>query len=270
MSVLSFKEHPARNLSFILLFIITLIFFQLNRMTIAFLILFTLLLLVAFLKEKQRLFVWMSIAYFFGELLYLYGNRFISGLSYHVNILLMLDKLLLLLPIIMILYVCHKFKQDVTVFFKKTDWNRTVSFPVNGFRMTISRLLMVAIMLTIVIYLPFIIAEAPKIQLPWLFWIVIYAAITSMMEELLWRGLMIAGMNNITNEGFAILFSSVAYGFSNMMFGYSFSICLLVAFFGCFWGYITLRSGSIIPAMVWHFVFQIVMILSGAFPYLPI
>ena len=136
MLMLHFKEHPFRNLSFIFLFIITLIFFQLNQLTIAFLILFVLLLLVGFLQERQRIFVWITIVYFIGELLYLYGNRFISSLSYHVNILLMLDKVLLLFPIVMIFYVCHKFKQDVTLFFKKTVWKRK-DFTIFSFEKTL-------------------------------------------------------------------------------------------------------------------------------------
>ena len=273
MLMLHFKEHPFRNLSFIFLFIITLIFFQLNQLTIAFLILFVLLLLVGFLQERQRIFVWITIVYFIGELLYLYGNRFISSLSYHVNILLILDKVLLLFPIVMIFYVCHKFKQDVTLFFKKTVWKEKISLSflsIRLFKLSIYRFLMAAIFITTIIYLPFIILEAPNIQMQWFFWILIYAALSSIMEEVLWRGLIMTAMKNLTNESFAIFFSSAAYGFSYLMFGYSLSICLLIILFGCYWGFITFRSGSIVPALIWHFVFQVLMVLSGVFTFLPL
>lgn len=273
MLMLHFKEHPFRNLSFIFLFITTLIFFQLNHLTIAFLILFILLLFVGFLKEKQRIFAWITIAYFLGELLYLYGNRFISSLSYHVNILLMLDKVLLLFPIVMIFYVCHKFKQNVSLFFKKTVWDQKVSLHFLSrrlFKLSVYRFLMAAICITTTMYLPFIILEAPNIKLQWFFWIFIYAAITSITEEILWRGLIMTAMKNLTNQSFAIFFSSAAYGFSYLMFGYSFSICLLIALFGCYWGFITFRSASIVPALIWHFVFQVLMVLSGVFTFLPI
>ena len=273
MLMLHFKEHPFRNLTFIFLFITTLIFFQLNRLTIAFLILFVLLLLVAFLQEKQRIFIWITFAYFIGELLYLYGNRFIDSLSYHVNILLMLDKVLLLFPILMIFYVCHKFKQDVSLFFKKTKWNQGISLSFLSrrlFYLSIYRFLMIALSITTIMYLPFIILEAPNFQLRWFFWILVYAAISSIMEEVLWRGMIMTAMKNLTNESFAIFFSSAAYGFSYIMFGYSLSICLLISLFGCYWGFVTFRSGSVIPAMIWHFVFQVLMVLSGVFTFLPI
>jgi membrane protease YdiL (CAAX protease family) len=271
--VLHFKEYPLRNLTFIFLFITTLIFFQLNRITIAFIILFVLLLLVVFLQEKQRIFVWITIAYFTGELLYLYGNRLLNSLSYHVNVLLMLDKLLLLFPIAIIFYVCLKFKQDVALYFKKPVWNQQVSFSLFSnqlFSLSVFHFLLAAISISIIMYIPFIIIEQPNIKWPWFFWIFVYAAICSIMEEVLWRGLIMTGMKNLTNESFAIFFSSAAYGFSYIMFGYSLAICMLIALFGCYWGFITSRSGSIIPAMLWHFVFQILMVLSGAFTFLPI
>lgn len=271
--MLHFKDHPIRNLTFIFLFITTLLFFQFNRFTIAFIILFALMLFVVFLQEKQRIFVWITIAYFIGELIYLYGNRLLNNLSYHVNILLMLDKLLLLFPIAIIFYVCRKFKQDVTVYFHKPIWNQQVThhfFSHKLFSLSIFHFLIAAVSITILMYIPFIIIESPNIQLQWFLWILIYAAISSIMEEVLWRGLIMTGMKNLTNNTFAIFFSSAAYGFSYIMFGYSLAICALIALFGCYWGYITTRSGSIIPALIWHFIFQILMVLSGAFTFLPI
>lgn len=271
--MLFFKEYPFRNLTFIFLFIMTLIFFQLNRLTIAFSILFGLLLLVMFLQEKQRIFVWITIAYFIGELMYLYGNRLLNELSYHVNILLMLDKLLLFFPIMIIFYVCRKFKQNVTLFFRPIDWNKLISFSLvfgKSFTQSLSRFFYIAVSITLIIFLPFILLESPDFHIKWLFWIFLYAAITSIMEEILWRGLIMTAMRNLTNEIFSVIFSSIAYGFSYIMFGYSLSICLLIALFGCYWSFITFRSGSIIPAILWHFIFQILMVLSGAFPFLPI
>ena len=107
----------------------TLIFFQIKWLTLTLFILFCLLLIVAFLNEKQRIFVWITIAYFVGELIYLYGNRLLYELPYHVNSLLILDKLLLLFPIGFILYVCSKFNQNMNTYFKKTVWNEKISFP---------------------------------------------------------------------------------------------------------------------------------------------
>ena len=240
---------------------------------IAFLIIFILLLLVAFLHEKQRLFIWMMIAYFVGELLYLYGNRFISDLPYHPNILLIIDKVLLLIPIMMILYVCYKFKHNILFFFKRVQWKKTVTFVFLGkerIKLTVLQLLLLAVFMTVLCYLPFMTTMSYQIERRWLLLLLAYAIVSSLMEEVLWRGLIMAMMKKLTNEQMAIFFSSAAYGLSYLMFGFSIAVCLFIALFGCLWAYMTIRAESLVPAMIWHSIFHIFTIFSGVFPFSPI
>ncbi|MBY0120516.1 hypothetical protein [Bacillus sp. S/N-304-OC-R1] len=53
-----------------------------------------------------------------------------------------------------------------------------------------------------------------------------------------------------------------------MALGYSLEACFCFAVGGIFYAGITIRSGSIIPAVIWHFILNDLMILSGIISYI--
>ena len=259
------------NSAFVFLFIMTLIFFQMNWFTLTFVVLLLSMILLMFMQEKQRIFVWIMVAYFLGEMIYLYGNLFIDHLSFSINISLIVDKLLLLFPIALIYYVCRKFKNNVVLSLTKPIWNTNISFSIikKQYMISLKNFMIMSFSVTIIIFLPFILYENSAVDLHRGMAILLYASISSIMEEVLWRGLIMSAIKNLTNERTAIIFSSIGFGISYLMYGYSLGICLILILFGFLFAWITSRSGSIVPAMIWHFLFHILMILSGVFLVLP-
>lgn len=237
---------------------VALVSFQLNRLTIEFFILFTLLIVVAFLKEKQRVFVWISIAYFFGEFLHLYANRFLNEMNFPVHAVYIAEKLLLLFPILCIIYVRYKFKQNITIFHHSTSILQVS----NKHRRAIFLLLIILALSLLILLLALY-----HFSFSYVGYMLLYAAISSMIEEILWRSLLMQSMQSLTNNWMALTLSSIAYGCSYLMYGYSIEICLVFALSGFLYGWITIYYKRLVPSIICHFFIFIGMIVSGIIPF---
>lgn len=235
-----------------------LVSFQLNRFIIEFFILFTFLIVVAFLKEKQRVFVWISIAYFFGEFLHLYANRFLNEMNFPVHAVYIVEKLLLLFPILCILYVRYKFKQKITIFHHSTS-----NLQVSTKQKRASFLLLIILGLTLSILL----LALYHFSFSLVGYMLLYAAISSMIEEILWRSLLMQSMQSLTNKWMAVTLLSISYGCSYLMYGYSMEICLVFALSGFLYGWMIIYYKKLVPSIICHFFIIIGMIVSGITPF---
>lgn len=236
----------------------------------AFTVLICFILYMAIFTTKNRLFSWVMLAYLVGNLLFLYGDRFIDELPFHTSTLMILSRGLLLIPIGFIMYITRKFNGEVMNYRFKSDWNAKIYFPFvwSGFHsLSIKAFLLVAVSINLVVFSPFIFKANISLNLSFLNFLILFSLINAVLEEILWRGILLTRMVELAGEKAAVLFSGIAFGLSHLAFGYSWLICLGFAFGGFFYAAIVVRSGSIIPAIIWHVVFNILMILSGVIPY---
>ncbi|MCS0674172.1 CPBP family intramembrane metalloprotease [Cytobacillus firmus] len=126
---------------------------------------------------------------------------------------------------------------------------------------------MVAIMINFASFAYAIFSAENSLTRDFIIFLIGFSIINGMMEELLWRGIILSRMSELSGEKTAVLFSGLAFGFSHIMLGYSFISCLLFAFGGVFYAAITVKSRSIFPAVIWHIAMNLFMILSGFIPF---
>jgi len=236
----------------------------------AFTVLICFILYMAIVSKQERIFAWVMLAYFLGYLIYLYGDRLTDELPFRISTIMILDRVLLIIPILLIMYVTKKFSKTIIYYWKKPNWQAKISFPFihKGFHsLSIRLFLTLAISISIICFMPFILQSMLPITLSFFTYLFLFALINGILEEILWRGLLLTSMVDLVGEKVAIVFSSLAFGLSHLAFGYSLLTCLGFALGGIFYAGIVIRSGSIIPAIIWHFVFNILMVASGLIPY---
>nr|WP_238343551.1 CPBP family intramembrane glutamic endopeptidase [Gracilibacillus saliphilus] len=100
------------------------------------------------------------------------------------------------------------------------------------------------------------------IQEIWCF-ALIFLILNSVLEETIWRGVLLSRFSECFGNRWAVLITSVGFGLQHYSLGFSWMSCLLFSVGGFFFGAITIRSKSILPAVIWHMLFNLLMVFSG-------
>lgn len=86
-------------------------------------------------------------------------------------------------------------------------------------------------------------------QAPFLPSLLLVAFVPAICEELAFRGFILSGLRHMGHKWWAIAISSLIFGVTHMLLQQSIVACVV----GAVIGYIAVQSGSIFPAMVFHF-----------------
>ncbi|MFE8699315.1 CPBP family intramembrane glutamic endopeptidase [Cytobacillus sp. FJAT-54145] len=264
---MSSNELTGTGVLLAFLFIVIQFLFQVKLFSYGFIILLLLIIPIPFFKEEKRLFIWTMFAFFVGELFYFYGDRLLLELPYSKATILILSRFLLLIPIILISYVVYKFHQRVFSFWAKPNWGALIEVP---FRATLRTIFIIGLIVVLFTLAPFMINHLIEIQLTVLVRIFIFAIISASLEEVLWRGTLLTRVSKLVGNVPGLVFTSIAYGLSYIKFGISPVACGGIVLIGLIFGAITVKSGSLLPAILWHFVLLTLLLLSGMIPLLTI
>ncbi|WP_309146619.1 CPBP family intramembrane glutamic endopeptidase [Aneurinibacillus soli] len=83
------------------------------------------------------------------------------------------------------------------------------------------------------------------------------------LEEFLWRGILLSRFSEQLGEKWAVIITSLGFGLQHYSLGFPWTTCITFSIGGFFYGGITVKSRSIIPALIWHVAFNFLMVFSG-------
>lgn len=91
----------------------------------------------------------------------------------------------------------------------------------------------------------------------------LFSIVNGMLEECIWRGILLHYFSNQFGEKWAVILTSIGFGLQHYSLGFSWLICIAFILAGVFYGGIVVKSNSIIPAIIWHVALNILMVCSG-------
>ncbi|WP_052020006.1 CPBP family intramembrane glutamic endopeptidase [Paenibacillus pini] len=91
----------------------------------------------------------------------------------------------------------------------------------------------------------------------------IFALVNSILEEILWRGLILPRFVDYAGEKLGLIASSIGFGCYHYSIGFPWIVCALFSFFGMLMGGVAIRSKGLLPVILMHFVMNIAFALSG-------
>lgn len=241
------------------LLIVIQLLFQFQLINLVFIILLILMVSVAFLEEKNRLLVWMMISFSGGLFAFMYIDRILLELSLTHPTRLVLSRFLFLIPIVSVYYVVRKFK------------DKPLSFPFKGSRArwnTLGPVKKAFVMLTSLQLMAmfFFLLKAIPLPFDFLFMALLYSSINTFIIEYLWRGLFLYHFKMMIGQWPAIIFTSLSAAIGYYLFGYTIGFCSFFFLVGLLLGRITIRSNSLAPAMLYHFLLTFTYILKNMVP----
>ncbi|MFC0190050.1 lysostaphin resistance A-like protein [Fictibacillus aquaticus] len=157
-------------------------------------------------------------------------------------------------------------KSSFILFWKKPLWNEKIVAPFIWFGPHLIRVrwfLLIALTINIVSFVPFIGMRGWDFVQGVLLLAAVFSLVNGVLEELIWRGAILSRFLEQFGEKWAVLLTSLGFGLQHYSLGFSWIVCAAFAAGGFFYGAITIKSKSILPAIIWHVTLNILMVFSG-------
>lgn len=207
--------------------------------------------MIVFFKEDIRLFAWIMLSFFGGNLIRFYVDKFLEGLELQAFNELIFSQLLLIIPILSVTYVIKAFNREISSFLQKLS--------LNSVKKELSILLIAFLMVFIMIVITDDVQNTMKLFLSLLLFTSLHAA----LQEWIWRGILLTHFIKITNERYGILIISLAFGINSTLLGFSTFFFIIYSLLGSFFAFLTIKTKSIFPATIVHIIVLFFFYLIG-------
>jgi uncharacterized protein len=245
------KQNNYQGFLLSILYIFLLYFFTRSYFSLFSWFILGILLILAFLKEENRLFAWVMISYFGGSLILFYSDKFIEVFQLKPFNRVIINQLLFIIPILSMCYVIKKFDTKISYFCR---------MPESVGRKNLLHFIWILISVGfILIFITHDIEMDMKLFLSLFLFAIIHAG----LQEVFWRGILLTQVTKITNDTSAILFTSIGFAINTTIFGFSTAVFLLYLCLGFLFAFLTTTYKSILPAIFAHTLVLIMFFLQG-------
>ena len=244
----------------IALFIIGIISISFEQVLVSSLVSIGFLILMRY-KKEQRFISSLFMLFLIGFTLFIFTNHLIEPLTISKEIKIILNRLFLIFIIIALVFHSLCFSRKFSWYNNKPDWKNSIDLKYH--RVHIFWFWMIGVIVNGIIYFSFIVQRDFEL-IQSLFWFcLIFSLINAVFEEVIWRGYMLSALVKFTSAGYAVFITSIGFGLLHLAIGFSLALSLLISAAGVIYAVITLKTNSIYPSMVFHFVVNIGMVYSG-------
>ncbi len=219
-----------------------------------------LLILLYFNKEK-RFVISILLSFLVGFVIFMVTNDFVGMMNSPKEIKIILNRFSLVFIMLAIIFSHLFFNKKVYWYNEKPDWGNPIVLPfhkVNTFWFW-----MIGIVVNVIIYVFFIVQkDLEYIQSLFLFSL-FFSFINAVFEEIIWRGILLSALKKYISTVYAVIVTSVGFGLFHLSIGFSIPLSLLISVAGLIYAFITLKTNSIYPSIVFHIVINMGMVYSG-------
>jgi uncharacterized protein len=230
--------------------LITFVLYHVHVPSIFMFLIFVHLLLVFFLSEIQRIWVWMILSLFLGLLIMRYTDRFISELSFHQSLLFLLSECLWLIPILFGTYITSAFKSPSLDKERKLQKTRTRNI----------------LFLLVLVFFLLGIGTINGLN-EWLR-VLFYSLLVSQLKIYLSFGIFLSRLQTLTSRSVSMIGAAIIFTLPFTSLGYSLISLLIIGLTGLGYAWLVSTCKSLLPVYVVHSVLVFLFILAGGFPAL--
>lgn len=225
------------------------------------LMIFLPLLIIYIKNDKYRSITSIFFSFLVSFLIFQLINIFIGQYDLPKEIRILLNRSLLFV-IIVGLYLNHLFKNKPISFFNhKPQWGNRIDFHFHS--INIFYFWLIGLIINIAIYTPFVFQQGKSNFKTILLFCILFSIINAIFEEIIWRGILFSSLQRYTSILYATIVTSIGFGLYHLAIGIPLMICLLFSLTGVYYVFIVLKTNSIYPAIIFHFVINIGMVLTG-------
>jgi uncharacterized protein len=152
-------------------------------------------------------------------------------------------------------------KKDISFFNNKPNWNTRIDAPFHSVKL--SWFMLIGVMISGVSFIPLILQQELSDIKSLLLFCLLFSIINATLEEIIWRGVMLSSLLESVSVTSAVIITSIGFGLLHLAIGIPFIVSLLFSLGGVIYAFVVLKTKSIYPSIILHFVINIGMVLSG-------
>lgn len=245
-------------LSFV--FFLGIIVFSYNSWMIGGCILF-LLLIIYTIKQEYRPVTLIFIAFLVSFSIYLLINIYIENYEISRELRVLLHRVLLSFVVIGLCVAQLINKKKLSFFNNKPNMNSYIVMPFHSVKL--SYFMLIGLIISAISFVPFIMQQELSFIKSVLLFCLLFSIINATLEELIWRGLMLSSLQEHISIRSAVIITSIGFGLLHLAVGIPFIFSLLFSIGGLFYALVVIKTNSIYPAIIFHFVINVGRVLSG-------
>ncbi|WP_170289422.1 CPBP family intramembrane glutamic endopeptidase [Metabacillus lacus] len=224
-------------------------------------ILFMGFVILFFTSKEKRFVILLMFSFLISYLLFISINDFVKLMDLSKGTEIILNRLFLVLIILGISGSHLYFNNKVSWFNERPNWKNSIVLPFH--ELNIFWFWMIGIIINVVIYIFIIVQKDIEYIQSLILFGLIFSIMNAVFEEVIWRGILLTALTHQTSTRYAVLLTSIGFGLSHLSIGFSMSLSLLISVAGVIYALITLKTNSIYPSIVFHFIVNIGMVFSG-------
>ncbi|MFJ7858903.1 lysostaphin resistance A-like protein [Peribacillus sp. NPDC097206] len=259
-------SYVFKHIASLFIFVSLIISLQLNNYLLIGIWLVTSIFIFITFDKSMKSFIITSILFGVGFSAYLYAITHWAVQFETKELRILFSRVSLILILVPLFILSFFSKSPFIAYLKKPQWNELIYFPFiwSGFhRTSVKFFLFIALIVNTIVFTPFIIQNGWfAIKEMWLLTI-IFSITNAVLEELIWRGNLLNRFSELLGEKWAVVLTSLGFGLQHYSLGIPWVTCIAFSIGGMFYGGITIKGRSVIPSILWHFIFNILMVLSG-------
>jgi uncharacterized protein len=151
--------------------------------------------------------------------------------------------------------------QRISFYFQMPKWNERIELPLHS--MKLSYFMIIVIIVSSSTFLPFILQKQLPFSKSFFLFCFLFSILNATLEEVIWRGILLSNLERYVSVGYALFITSIGFGLLHLIIGIPFFISLCFSLGGLFYGIVVIKTNSIFPSIIFHFVINIGMVLSG-------
>ncbi|WP_346235054.1 CPBP family intramembrane glutamic endopeptidase [Lysinibacillus telephonicus] len=237
------------------------IIFTAYRLFLGLIIIILFLLIIYIVNVNYRFITSIFIAFLISFLIYQLTNIFIDNFEISRELRILVNRGLLIIIIIGLSIVIILHKKKISFFSNKANWNSSISLPFHSIKL--SYFMLIGVIITGLVFTPIMLDQEPGYIKSILVFALLFSIINATLEELIWRGLLLTSLIEYISATNAIIITSIGFGLLHLVVGIPLLISLLFSIGGLFYGFIVIKTNSIYPAIIFHFVMNVGMVFSG-------
>lgn len=152
-------------------------------------------------------------------------------------------------------------KQRISCYFHMPKWNETIKLPYHSIKL--SYFMIIVIIVSSSTFLPFILLKELPFNKSFVVFCLLFSIINATLEEVIWRGIVLSNLARSVSVVYALFVTSIGFGLLHLIIGIPFIVSLCFSLGGLFYGVVVLKTNSIFPSIIFHFVINIGMVLAG-------
>lgn len=231
-----------------------------QQWVLSFFVLLAFIILFVIHKEK-RFIISLLFSFLIGFILFMVSTNLVDTLPISKEIKIILNRLFLVWIMIGLVMNYSFFKKKVSWFNGKPDWKNPIVLPFH--QVHTFWFWLIGIVVNVMVYLFFIVQKDVESILSLLLFCLFFSLLNAVFEEVIWRGIMLSALTELTSTGYAIIVTSIGFGLLHLAIGFTISLSLLIAVTGVIYAIITLKTNSIYPGIIFHIVINMGMVFSG-------